>query len=90
MLGIRCCDECGASGAEGHPSEVMTTSFLGQALACEYLVENKGKLAPGVTALPPALDNQIAAMQLDALGVRYDVMTVAQEAYMTSWEEGTD
>lgn len=78
------------SCAEGHPSEVMTTSFLGQALACEYLVENKGKLAPGVTALPPALDNQIAAMQLDALGVSYDVMTVAQEAYMTSWEEGTD
>jgi len=78
------------SCAEGHPSEVMTTSFLGQALACEYLVENSGKLAPGVTALPPALDNQIAAMQLDALGVNFDVMTAEQVAYMSSWEEGTD
>ena len=78
------------SCAEGHPSEVMTTSFLGQALACEYLVENAGKLAPGVTALPPALDDQIAAMQLDALGVAYDVMTAEQVAYMASWEEGTD
>ena len=47
-------------------------------------------LAPGVTALPPALDDQIAAMQLDALGVVYDVMTAEQVAYMASWEEGTD
>ena len=30
------------AAAEGHPSEVMSTSFAGQALACEYLVKNKG------------------------------------------------
>src|SRR3989339_344343 len=32
------------ASAEGHPSEVMSLSFCGQALACEYLVKHRGKL----------------------------------------------
>ena len=46
--------------AEGHPSEVMATSFAGQSLACEYLVKNKGKLKPGVITLPSEIDDRIA------------------------------
>src|SRR4030042_6924559 len=51
------------SAAEGHPSEVMSMSFCGQALACEYLVQNRKHLAPGVITLPPAIDPDIAALQ---------------------------
>ena len=38
--------------AEGHPSEVMDTSFCGQALACEYAAKNKGRMKPTVIQLP--------------------------------------
>jgi adenosylhomocysteinase len=77
------------AAAEGHPSEVMATSFAGQSLACEYLVKNKGKLKPGVLTLPTAIDDRIAALQLEAMGVRKDSLTKEQEKYLHSWEEGT-
>ncbi len=77
------------AAAEGHPSEVMATSFAGQALACEYLVKMRGKLRPGVVTLPPELDDRIAGLQLDAMGVRKDTLTKEQEKYLHSWQEGT-
>jgi adenosylhomocysteinase len=75
--------------AEGHPSEVMATSFAGQSLACEYIVKNRGKLRPGVIILPEAIDNYIAELQLDAMGVKKDSLTGEQKRYLSSWEEGT-
>jgi adenosylhomocysteinase len=77
------------AAAEGHPSEVMATSFAGQALACEYLVKNKGKLKPGVHKLPEKIDDHIAQLQLDAMGVKKDSLTKEQEKYLHSWQEGT-
>jgi len=77
------------SAAEGHPSEVMATSFAGQSLACEYIVKNKGKLKPGVIILPAEIDNHIAELQLEAMGVKKDTLTAEQKKYLTSWEEGT-
>jgi len=75
--------------AEGHPSEVMSMSFCGQALACEHLVRNRGKLSPGVHALPPDVDQQIALLQLEAMGVRLDDLTKEQRDYLSSWKQGT-
>lgn len=75
--------------AEGHPSEVMATSFAGQALACEYLVKNKGRLKPGVHRLPEEIDDAIAALQLEAMGIRIDSLTSEQKKYLGSWQEGT-
>jgi len=77
------------AAAEGHPSEVMATSFCGQALAVEYIVKNKNQLKPGVITLPKEIDDQISGLQLEAMGVRKDKMTSEQEKYMNSWEEGT-
>ncbi|MFH0884606.1 MAG: adenosylhomocysteinase, partial [Candidatus Micrarchaeota archaeon] len=77
------------AAAEGHPSEVMATSFAGQSLACEFLVKNKGKLKPGVVTLPLAIDQRIAELQLEAMGVKKDTLTKEQEKYLHSWEEGT-
>ena len=77
------------AAAEGHPSEVMATSFAGQALACEYLVKNKGKLKPGVHRLPESIDNAIAKLQLEAMGIQIDSLTSDQKKYLGSWEEGT-
>ncbi|MBW2971657.1 adenosylhomocysteinase, partial [Candidatus Woesearchaeota archaeon] len=75
--------------AEGHPSEVMSTSFCGQALACEYIAKNKGKLRIGVERLPEELDLEIARLQLSAMGVKTDNLTREQRSYLASWKEGT-
>jgi len=77
------------AAAEGHPSEVMATSFAGQSLACEYLVKNKGKLASKVLKLPDEIDDQIALLQLEAMGVKKDTLTKEQFKYLHSWQEGT-
>ena len=77
------------AAAEGHPSTVMSTSFCGQALACEFLVRNKGKLAIGVHQLPVEIDDMIATLQLEDLGISFDEMTAEQKKYISSWQEGT-
>ncbi len=77
------------AAAEGHPASVMDMSFANQALSAEYLVKNKGKLAPGVHLLPPEVDNEIASLKLRALGLSIDTVTAEQLEYMSSWETGT-
>ena len=77
------------AAAEGHPSEVMSTSFCGQALACEYAVKNKGKMQPKVIQLPEHIDNDISLLQLEAMGIKTDQLTKEQKEYMESWQEGT-
>lgn len=77
------------ASAEGHPSEVMSLSFCGQALACLHLVEHKGKLQPGVITLPPAIDDYISKLQLTAMGLSIDALTEEQKKYLASWQEGT-
>jgi adenosylhomocysteinase len=77
------------AAAEGHPPEVMATSFAGQSLACEYLVKNRGKLAAKVLKLPDEIDDHIARLQLEAMGVRKDTLTKEQDKYLHSWQEGT-
>lgn len=77
------------AAAEGHPSEVMSTSFCGQALACEYGAKNRDSLPVEVIQLPEEIDDQIAGLQLTAMGVNIDELTDEQREYMNSWEEGT-
>ena len=77
------------AAAEGHPSEVMSTSFCGQALACEYAVKNKGKLPISVIQIPEEIDNNIASLQLEAMQIKIDTLTKEQKIYLESWQEGT-
>ena len=77
------------AAAEGHPSEVMSTSFCGQALACEYAIKNKGRLPVKVIQLPEGIDNDIAKLQLEAMGIEIDKLTQQQKEYLESWQEGT-
>jgi len=77
------------AAAEGHPSAIMTMSFCGQALATEWAVKNKDKLKIGVNELPAEMDDVIAKLQLEAMGIKIDTPTEEQKKYMNSWEEGT-
>ncbi|MEM2739891.1 MAG: adenosylhomocysteinase [Candidatus Bathyarchaeia archaeon] len=75
--------------AEGHPSEVMDMSFSNQALCVKYLVENKGRLKPGVYDVPSEIDRAVASLKLETLDVRIDRLTEEQIEYLSSFEYGT-
>ena len=77
------------AAAEGHPSAVMDMSFANQALACEYLVKNKGKLEHKVHSIPEEIDQNIAALKLKGMGIEIDTLTADQVKYINSWTVGT-
>jgi len=74
------------SAGEGHPAEIMDLTFAVQALAARYLLERGRDLEPRVHPFPPELDEQVARWKLEALGVRIDALTPAQEAFLQAWE----
>jgi adenosylhomocysteinase len=77
------------AAAEGHPSAVMDMSFANQALCAEYMLRHAEELERTVYAVPEAIDQEIARIKLQAMGVKIDVLTSEQEKYLASWEEGT-
>ena len=74
------------SAGEGHPVEIMDLTFAVQALSARYLLEHGRELEPRVHAFPGELDEQIARWKLEALGVRIDSLTEAQQAFLRAWE----
>ncbi len=77
------------SAAEGHPSSVMDMSFANQALSAEYLVKNGKKLEKKVYRVPKEIDDNIASLKLDTLGIKHDELTEEQREYLSSWTIGT-
>jgi adenosylhomocysteinase len=77
-----------ASG-QGHPVEIMDMSFAIQALGMEHLAKNHATMAPGVHDMPADIDAEVAKLKLATLGLRIDVLTAAQKAYLGTWEHGT-
>ncbi|MGJ5675201.1 MAG: adenosylhomocysteinase [Nostochopsis sp.] len=77
------------AAAEGHPSAVMDMSFANQALGCEYLVKNQGNLEPGIHSIPTEVDQEIARLKLQAMGIKIDTLTPEQIEYINSWTSGT-
>ncbi|RLE89948.1 MAG: adenosylhomocysteinase [Thermoprotei archaeon] len=75
--------------AEGHPSEVMDMSFSNQAMAVKFLVEHRSELKPKVYKLPQEMDENIARMKLEALGISIDELTEEQQRYLSEWKLGT-
>jgi adenosylhomocysteinase len=75
--------------AEGHPASVMDMSFANQALALEYLVRNQGSLAAGLHVLPDSVDQEIASLKLESMGVEIDALTPEMVEYLASWRTGT-
>jgi adenosylhomocysteinase len=58
--------------ADGHPAEIMDTSFALQALNALYLVESGQTLEPGVYRVPDAIDQRVARMKLASMGINID------------------
>jgi len=77
------------SAAEGHPATVMDMSFANQALATEYAVQNASSLENKVYPVPTEIDEEIARLKLETMGVDIDKLTEEQVKYLASWDEGT-
>lgn len=77
------------AAAEGHPACVMDMSFANQALCAVYLKQNANKLEPRVYGVPPHIDEEIARLKLQSMGIKIDKLTPAQKKYLASWEMGT-
>ena len=58
--------------ADGHPVEIMDTSFALQALSARYLIEHHDELASGVHDVPDFIDQQVAKMKLASMQIRID------------------
>jgi adenosylhomocysteinase len=89
--------------AEGHPSEVMDMSFADQALVAEWvwstnLNSRRKKLSgeisnlwreTGVYNVPLEIDEKVAKLKLESMGIEIDILTEEQEKYLSSWKAGT-
>ncbi|MCS7259487.1 MAG: adenosylhomocysteinase [Anaerolineae bacterium] len=77
------------AAAEGHPASVMDMSFANQALGAVYMLRNADRLEKRVYVIPEEVDQEIARLKLEAMGIQIDTLTEEQEQYLASWEEGT-
>jgi adenosylhomocysteinase len=66
---------------DGHPVEIMDLSFAVQAMTVRHLIEN-APLEPGVYTVPAEIDERIARLKLETLGVTIDNLTSAQRSYL--------
>ena len=73
------------AAGDGHPAEIMDMSFAIQLQSVLYL--NKvGKTLPNkLIQVPDEIDDQVARIKLDSMGVAVDVLTDAQKEYVNAW-----
>jgi len=74
--------------ATGHPSFVMSASFSNQTLAQLELWKNRETYTPGVYVLPKKLDEEVARLHLDKIGVKLTQLTKEQAEYLDVSSEG--
>jgi adenosylhomocysteinase len=77
------------AAAHGHPASVMDMSFAAQALATEWSIKNKDKLEHKVHEVPKEVDQFVASLKLQTMGIAIDTLTAEQKKYLASWEMGT-
>jgi adenosylhomocysteinase len=77
------------AAAEGHPASVMDMSFANQALAAQFLASQDQRLPVEVHTVPLDIDNEVALLKLQSMGIEIDELTEQQKKYLSSWEEGT-
>jgi len=73
------------AAGDGHPAEIMDMSFSLQALALRYLDERHAELGGRVVDLPRELDEEVARLKLETLGLAIDELSREQREYLDSW-----
>lgn len=77
------------AAAEGHPASVMDMSFSTQALMTEWVVRQKEKLTVNVHDVPEEIEDWVARLKLQSMGIAIDELTDEQKEYLASWDIGT-
>jgi adenosylhomocysteinase len=77
------------AAGQGHPVEIMDMSFAIQVLCLEYLDFSAQTLEPNVYDVPDHLDDMVARIKLETMGVSIDKLSKGQQDYVRSWREGT-
>ncbi|MCR4723079.1 MAG: adenosylhomocysteinase [Eubacteriales bacterium] len=72
------------AAGDGHPAEIMDISFALQVLCAEYLAKNADKLEKTIQEVPGDIDNWVAEMKLETMGVKIDRLTDEQYRYIHS------
>lgn len=71
------------AGGDGHPAEIMDTSFALQALCAEYIAKNK--LKPKLYNVPYEIDLNVGKLKLKTLNIEIDSLTPEQEEYLKAY-----
>ncbi|MBQ6414257.1 adenosylhomocysteinase [Candidatus Saccharibacteria bacterium] len=70
------------AAGNGHPAEIMDTSFALQTLSLCYLAEHRGKLANRLHNVPNSIDQKVARLKLQTMDVDIDQLTASQRKYL--------
>ncbi|MCG7407808.1 adenosylhomocysteinase [Paenibacillus sp. ACRRX] len=75
------------AAGDGHPAEIMDMTFALQAMSLRYVNEQYEQLGKHVIAVPYELDEQVARVKLESLGIHIDELSEEQRSYLDSWQE---
>jgi len=73
------------AAGDGHPAEIMDLTFGLQALSLVYILQHP-ELSANVHTVPKEIDQRVAQIKLQALGVTIDTLTAEQQQYLNSWQ----
>ena len=68
----------------GHPAEIMDLSFSIQLLSALHVAKHAKQLKPALYDIPSEIDNEVARIKMEAMGLRIDTLTADQAAYLGS------
>lgn len=74
------------AAGDGHPAEIMDMTFALQALSLAYVNEKYKEIGNKVLKVPYDIDEKVARLKLEALGINIDTLTEEQKKYLESWE----
>lgn len=74
------------AAGDGHPAEIMDTSFAMQLLCAEYIAKHHSELKNTVYDVPPHLDQEVGKLKLESMGYSIDILTDTQKKYMEGFE----
>src|ERR687893_541276 len=75
------------TASDGHPIEIMDLTFAIQALCAYRLANEYSSMENKVHLLPSEIDDEVAAMKLDTVGMGVDALTPEQEGFLAAWRE---
>ena len=75
------------TAGDGHPVEIMDLTFAIQALCAHHLAKEHERLEPTVHLLPKEIDDEVARIKLNAVGMGVDALTSEQEEFLLGWRD---